>query len=98
MRLIDVKTAATPRPRSVVCLSGGMDSCVTAALAARDTEAFALHFSYGQRTEARELAAARAVAERLGLREFLHVNIGVFRQIGGSALTDRNIAVPDASA
>ena len=90
--------AFTPRSRSVVCLSGGMDSCVTAALAARDTEAFALHCSYGQRTEARELAAARAVAERLGLREFLHVNIGVFRQIGGSALTDRNIAVPDASA
>src|SRR5271154_6318400 len=84
--------------RSVVCLSGGMDSCVTAALAARDTEAFALHCSYGQRTEARELAAAKAIAGRLGLRDFLHVNIGVFRQIGGSALTDQNIAVPDASA
>jgi 7-cyano-7-deazaguanine synthase len=93
-----MKIVPTTRVRSVVCLSGGMDSCVTAALAARDTEAFAVHCSYGQRTEARELAAARAVAERLGLREFLHVNIGVFRQIGGSALTDRNIAVPDASA
>jgi 7-cyano-7-deazaguanine synthase len=90
-------TTATSRPRSVVCLSGGMDSCVTAALAARDTEAFALHFSYGQRTEGRELAAARAVAERLGMRDFLHLNIGVFRQIGGSALTDSAIAVPDAS-
>jgi 7-cyano-7-deazaguanine synthase len=89
--------APTPRPRSVVCLSGGMDSCVTAALAARDTEAFALHFSYGQLTEARELAAARTVAERLGMRDFLHLNIGVFRQIGGSALTDSAIAVPDAS-
>jgi 7-cyano-7-deazaguanine synthase len=84
------------RPRSVVCLSGGMDSCVTAALAARDTEAFALHFSYGQRTEARETAAARAVAERLGLRQFLHLHIDIFRQIGGSALTDAAISVPDA--
>jgi 7-cyano-7-deazaguanine synthase len=74
-----------------------MDSCVTAALAARDTEAFALHFSYGQRTEARELAAARAVAERLGIREFLPLRIDIFRQIGGSALTDSKIAVPDAS-
>jgi 7-cyano-7-deazaguanine synthase len=75
-----------------------MDSCVTAALAVRDTEAFALHFSYGQRTEARELIAARAVAERLGMRELLPLRIDIFRQIGGSALTDRNIAVPDASA
>ena len=95
--LPDVTTDATPRPRSVVCLSGGMDSCVTAALAVRDTEAFALHFSYGQRTEARELAAARAVASRLGMRDFLHLNIGIFRKIGGSALTDSALAVPDAS-
>src|SRR5580698_6794048 len=73
-----------------------MDSCVTAALAARDTEAFALHFSYGQRTEARELAAARAIAQRLGLRDFLHLRIDIFRRIGGSALTDAKISVPDA--
>ena len=85
------------RPRSVVCLSGGMDSCVTAALAARDTEAYALHCSYGQRTEARELVAARAVAQQLGLCDFLHVTLNVFRQIGGSALTDTSITVPDAS-
>lgn len=85
------------RLRSVVCLSGGMDSCVTAAIAARDTEAYGLHFSYGQRTEARELVAARSVAERLELRDFLHLRIDVFRRIGGSALTDAHIAVPDAS-
>jgi 7-cyano-7-deazaguanine synthase len=83
--------------RSVVCLSGGMDSCVTAALAARDTDAFALHFSYGQRTESRELAAARGVALQLGCRDFLHLRIDVFRHIGGSALTDLKIAVPDAT-
>ncbi len=80
----------------MVCLSGGMDSCVTAALAARDTEAFALHFSYGQRTEARELASARAVAAQLGFRDFLHLRIDIFRRIGGSALTDAKILVPDA--
>jgi len=74
-----------------------MDSCVTAALAASETEAFALHFSYGQRTEARELEAARGVADRLGLKQFLHLKMDIFRQIGGSALTDTTIAVPDAS-
>jgi 7-cyano-7-deazaguanine synthase len=47
-----MSTAAPTRPRSIVCLSGGMDSCVTAALAARDTDAYGLHFSYGQRGSA----------------------------------------------
>jgi 7-cyano-7-deazaguanine synthase len=84
------------RIRSVVCLSGGMDSCVTAALAARDTDAYALHFGYGQRTEAREFEAARAIARRLKVKDFLHLKMDLFRQIGGSALTDKDIAVPDA--
>jgi 7-cyano-7-deazaguanine synthase len=87
----------TSRERAVVCLSGGMDSSVCAALAARDYDAYAVHFSYGQRTEARELASARAVAERLGLRQFLALRMDLFRQIGGSALVDTNIAVPVAA-
>ena len=73
-----------------------MDSCVCAALAARDYEACAIHFSYGQRTEARELGSARAVAEALGIERFLHLRLDLFRAIGGSALTDPSIAVPDA--
>jgi 7-cyano-7-deazaguanine synthase len=88
--------AGTRRPSSVVCLSGGMDSCVTAAIAARDSEAYALHFSYGQRTESRELTAARTIAAALGLKDFLNLRIDLFRRIGGSALTDSMIAVPDA--
>ncbi|MGC8550534.1 MAG: 7-cyano-7-deazaguanine synthase QueC [Acidobacteriaceae bacterium] len=82
--------------KAVVCLSGGMDSCVCAALAARDYEAYALHFGYGQRTEERELQAARGVAERLGMKDFLHLKVDLFRRIGGSALTDAGIAVPKA--
>lgn len=74
-----------------------MDSCVTATIAARETNAFALHFSYGQRTEARELKAAKAVAERLKMADFLHLRIELFRQIGGSALTDDQIDVPEAA-
>lgn len=84
------------KQKAVVCLSGGMDSCVTAAIAARDCEAYALHFSYGQRTEARELRAAREVSQALGFQQFMHLRIDLFRQIGGSALTDPSIAVPEA--
>ena len=55
-----------------------------------------MHISYGQRTEQRELASARAVAEVAGVRQFLPLRIDLFSQIGGSALTDVNIAVPEA--
>jgi 7-cyano-7-deazaguanine synthase len=73
-----------------------MDSTVCAALAARDYEPYALHFSYGQRTEGRELQAARQISEILGFRDFLHLRIDLFRHIGGSALTDSSIPVPRA--
>lgn len=86
------------RPRAVVCLSGGMDSAVCLSLAARDHDVYALHFSYGQRTERRELASARAVAEIVGVRQFLPLRLDLFRHIGGSALTDASIPVPDAPA
>jgi 7-cyano-7-deazaguanine synthase len=75
-----------------------MDSCVCAALAARDYEVYAVHFSYGQRTEARELRSAHEVARLLSVRELLPLKIDLFRRIGGSALTDHAIAVPEASA
>ena len=87
-----------PRDKAVVCLSGGMDSTVCAALAARDYDAYALHFSYGQRTEARELRSAQGVAEALQFKQFMPLRMDLFRQIGGSALTDTTIAVPDAPA
>ena len=87
-----------PRERAIVCLSGGMDSTVCAAMAARTFELGALHVSYGQRTEARELEAARAVAAALGIARFLHLEMDLFRLIGGSALTDPSIAVPQSEA
>jgi 7-cyano-7-deazaguanine synthase len=74
-----------------------MDSSVCAALAARDYQAYALHFSYGQRTERRELESSRAVAQAVGMAEFLSLRIDLFRRIGGSALTDPNIDVPAAN-
>jgi 7-cyano-7-deazaguanine synthase len=86
------------RARAVVCLSGGMDSTVCATLAARDYDSFGLHFSYGQRTQARELQAARDVAKAVGLKELMELETELFRRIGGSALTDATIAVPDATS
>jgi 7-cyano-7-deazaguanine synthase len=75
-----------------------MDSCVCAALAARDHDAAALHVSYGQRTEERERRAFCAICDRLGIRDRLVVRNEALRVIGGSALTDPNIAVPEAHA
>jgi len=85
------------RARAVVCLSGGMDSTVCATLAARDYDSFGLHFSYGQRTQQRELQAARDVAKAVGLKELMELDTDLFRRIGGSALTDARIDVPEAT-
>jgi 7-cyano-7-deazaguanine synthase len=71
-----------------------MDSCVCAALAARDHEAAALHISYGQRTEQRERRSFESICDRLDIRDRLVVRNEALRAIGGSALTDPNIAVP----
>jgi len=82
--------------RSVVLLSGGMDSCVCAALAVRDDRAAAVHISYGQRTEARELRSFHAICDRLGIRDRLVARNDALRAIGGSALTDDKIEVPES--
>ena len=79
---------------AIVLLSGGMDSCVCAALAARDYDAAALHISYGQRTEQRERESFLAICQRLNIQKRLLVRNEALRAIGGSALTDENIAVP----
>jgi 7-cyano-7-deazaguanine synthase len=73
-----------------------MDSAVCAAIAVREHETYALHFSYGQRTEQRELASARAIAKEVGIKKFLPLSIDLFRIIGGSALTDPTIDIPEA--
>jgi len=80
--------------KSIVLLSGGMDSCVCAALAAREGETAAMHISYGQRTEARELRSFHGICDRLGIEQRLAVRNELFAKIGGSALTDQTISVP----
>jgi len=86
------------KQRAVVLLSGGMDSCVCAALAARDYAVAALHVSYGQRTEDRERQSFLAICQRLNIQEKLLVRNPALRAIGGSALTDENIAIPTTEA
>lgn len=84
--------------KAVVLVSGGMDSCVTAAIArTTHTPAF-LHVSYGQRTERRERQAFETIADFYGVRERLVVRFGHLAQIGGSALTDPSIPVPEDGA
>ncbi len=83
---------------AVALLSGGMDSCVCATLAVRDHDAAALHISYGQRTAERERRAFDEICGRLGITRRLVVQAPALAAIGGSALTDSNIPVPDAGA
>ena len=81
--------------RAVVLLSGGLDSATCLAIArAQGYECFAISFEYGQRHDS-ELAAAQRVVDALGAQELktIHINMG---DIGGSALTDKSIAVPES--
>jgi 7-cyano-7-deazaguanine synthase len=92
-------SAKNQHAEAVVLLSGGMDSCVCATLAVRDFGAdkvAALHLSYGQRTFHRERRSFEGICQRLGIARYKVVRNDILREIGGSALTDVNIAVPES--
>lgn len=78
------------RPLAVVLLSGGMDSCVCAALARQEHDLALLHAGYGQRTEERERRAFEAIARHYGVARTLVAHLDHLRRIGGSALTDKS--------
>lgn len=82
-------------PLAVVLLSGGLDSCVTAALARRDYRLALCHVNYGQRPVARELAAFRAQAAFFGVDLLLEADLDFLGRIGGSSLTDPGLKVPE---
>ena len=82
---------------AIVLVSGGMDSCVTAAIARQQDKSLAfLHVSYGQRTEERERQAFNDIADYYGVEKRLDISIDHLAKIGGSSLTDANIAVSEA--
>jgi len=87
-----------PSSLAVCLVSGGMDSCVTAAIARQEnTELAFLHVSYGQRTEAREQRAFTELAEHFRVAKRLAVSIEYLKAIGGSSLTDPGIPVTEAN-
>jgi len=86
----------TTRPLAVVLLSGGMDSCVAAAMLRATHDLALLHLSYGQRTETRERAAFRALAAHWGVTRTLESRLDHLKTIGGSALTDPTRDAVDA--
>jgi 7-cyano-7-deazaguanine synthase len=86
------------KPKAIVLLSGGMDSCVTAAIANQTHQLALLHVSYGQKTERRERRCFEEIADFYGARDRLVVRLDSLAQIGGSALTDKRIIVPESSA
>lgn len=84
------------QPKAVVLLSGGMDSCVSAAIAGLTYQIALLHASYGQRTERRERRCFDEIADFYNVKERLVIRLDSFAQIGGSALTDKRIEVPES--
>src|SRR5215510_4932990 len=87
----------SPNPQlAVVLASGGMDSCVTAAVAAREREVAMMHISYGQRTENRELKAFNDMGDFYKAERRMTASIASLARIGGSSLADRRIEVSQA--
>lgn len=82
--------------KAVILVSGGMDSLVTAAIAAEKYDLAFLHLNYGQRTEKRESKAFNDIADHYNVPIRLVVNIDYLVKIGGSSLTDKNIEVSNA--
>lgn len=82
------------RELAIVLVSGGLDSCVTAAIAHQSYQMAFLHLNYGQRTEGRELKAFNQIADYYQVRKRLMVDISYLKDIGGSSLTDRSLDIP----
>src|SRR5436309_4962433 len=85
------------RLKAVVLISGGMDSCVTAAIASRSYNIAAVHVSYGQPTERRELQSFHAVADYFGASERLVGRLGTLGWLGAPGLPDSGLQIKDAN-
>ncbi len=84
--------------KAIILVSGGMDSCVTAACAVKQGyEPAFFHVNYGQLTQNRELKAFCDIADYYGVKDRLIVDIEYLKKIGGSSLTDRSIKVEEGT-
>lgn len=86
----------TSKSLAVVAVSGGLDSCVTAAIANEKYDLAFAHINYGQRTEKRELQAFHEIADYYGVEKKLVIDFTHLAKIGGSSLTDKNIEISNA--
>jgi 7-cyano-7-deazaguanine synthase len=87
-----------PSSLAICLVSGGMDSCVTAAIARQENDEMAfLHVTYGQRTAAREQRAFEQLADDFQVTRRLVASIDYLKEIGGSSLTDANIPIAEAN-
>jgi len=84
------------KKKAIVAVSGGMDSCLTAAIANQNYELAFVHINYGQRTEKRELKAFNEIADFYNVEQRLVIDLKHLSMIGGSSLTDKNIEVTKA--
>ena len=84
------------KKKAIVAVSGGMDSCLTAAIANQNYELAFVHINYGQRTEKRELKAFNEIADFYNVEKRLVIDLKHLSMIGGSSLTDKNIEVTKA--
>ena len=89
-----LKSSRGSKPLAVVLASGGLDSCVAAAVARRSFDLALFHANYGQRTLNRELEAFRAQAAFFQVVTTLEVDLHYLSQVGGSSLTDPEREVP----
>ncbi len=78
---------------AVIAVSGGLDSCVTAAIAKRYYEIAFAHFNYEQKTERRELKAFNEIADFYNVDKRLIIDYSHLSKIGGSSLTEKNIEI-----
>lgn len=81
---------------AIVAVSGGLDSCVTAAIANETYELALAHINYGQRTQERELKAFNEIADFYKAKKRIIIDFNHLAKIGGSSLTDKSMKINDA--
>jgi len=81
--------------KAVCIMSGGMDSTLSAYMMKKEGyEIIAVHFNYDQRTQTKELKCFENISKALNVKEKYILDLDFFKQLGASALTDKNIEVP----